>query len=1021
MIKKFFNWKGALVIGGTSAILIAAIAAPIVGKNAVIADYDKKVNLANKTKEKANIVSGSTSDFAYSDFDSLVKNLTLNSQYKGKISSKLALDLHNDKSYSFELIDAVDLSALKQKDPDMHFELRTVAATEDKNNISVAQPGVIKNVYVIGINTKTKSYFRSFGDISGFSTNSDQSNNFLVNSDLSSIQVKNDLEFDNHSPSNIALELQKFFTDELTSNLSTSVPGTTSANGVRVLSANEVVAVSSQSDKNSRAFLSALSKIGGLTLKDSQGNLTVIPAGYKLEPVVDQNNKLKFTNVDDIAKTLSIDVNIVDLNGVAYPAKLSFTNLGTISQDTKDKILASFSKNYSLKSGIAQALKTAGTNIAQVVYGDSLPEKLASSPIFKDNASKVKDFDFWFQKTGSNTNSENVDNLSSFKFSIDETKPSDEQIKTGSIKLTLNFDQQLTNENDIPQGLNIENSTNLKSGTSLILDTRGEVISQELSTDADASALESGAIDLQIGQKAPILFANHLDDAIADFNNNNFSKDDGYAVERLALVLDQSGNGQTKGSKNQTYGQYIKGILTTLATNLPEGAQIQLKGQFNKEKSDYTVLVETKSASQVLNTYSFKISNVSALNEAYDVAAKYGADVFLDATFDKLVNKNKNGQISSLQNYDAKSQQFSSRKDNNLSYGIGRSFYIDKDITPTLKNGSLWIAFKASQLEDGKKTYILESSNKENAVNLFIQKVPSDVKNVKTDDEKHIKNTYVIALEYKKAKNDGSDSKEKTGNIVALFTAPYIIRNNNTTSDPSGGQNDIHPPFELYESGKARAFQTDFQTDKADFYNYYSGNLKGTDFLSKDKGDPTLLLEINISNYEKSKNYRDLDQPELHQKGHTSTDSGLKDVFLSTIPSTISFTLYSSAVNEPLNNPIRSSLSLANKTLDLLGALGSALGGLVPGAPGAIPGVPGIGGIGAATGPKDTVFITRGIDYDTIHGIANGDTNHDDHNHITFKAMAVYNGDADYNPTSEPKVRREIAKAFIDQYFNEKK
>lgn len=1019
MIKKFFNWKGALVIGGTSAILIAAIAAPIVGKNAVIADYDKKVNLANKTKEKANIVSGSTSDFAYSDFDLLVKNLTLNSKYKGKISSKLALDLHNDKSYSFELIDAVDLSALKQKDPDMHFELRTVAATEDKNNISVAQPGVIKNVYVIGINTKTKSYFRSFGDISGFSTNSDQSNNFLVNSDLSSIQVKNDLEFDNHSPSNIALELQKFFTSELTSNLSTSVPGTTSANGVRVLSANEVVAVSSESDKNSRAFLSALSKIGGLTLKDSQGNLTVIPAGYKLEPVVDQNNKLKFTNVDDIAKTLSIDVNIVDLNGVAYPAKLSFTNLGTISQDTKDKILASFSKNYSLKSGIAQALKTAGTNIAQVVYGDSLPEKLASLPIFKDSASKVKDFDFWFQKTSSNTNSENVDNLSSLKFSIDETKPSDEQIKTGSIKLTLNFDQQLTNENDIPQGLNIENSKDLKSGTSLILDTRGEVISQELSTDADANALELGTIDLQIGQKAPILFANHLDDAISDFNNNSngFSKNDGYAAERLALVLDQSGNGQTKGSKNQTYGQYIKGILTTLATNLPEGAQIQLKGQFNKEKSDYIVLVETKSASQVLNTYSFKISNVSAPNEAYDVAAKYGADVFLDATFDKLVNKNTSGQISSLQNYDSKSQQFSSRKDN-LSYGIGRSFYIGKDITPTLKNGSLWIAFKASQLEDGKKTYILESSNKENAVNLFIQKVPSDVKNVETNDAKHIKNTYVIALEYKKAKNDKSE--EKTGNIVALFTAPYTIKNNNTTTDPlnSGGTSPINPPFELYESGKARAFEEDFKTDKADFYNYYNGNLKGTDFLSKDKGDPTLLLEINISNYEKSKGYRDLDQPGLQQNGQTSTNNGLKDVFLSTIPSTISFTLYSSAVNEPLNNPIRSNLSLANKTLDLLGLLG----GLVQGAPGAIPGVPGVGvpGLGAA-GPKDTVFITRGIDYDTIRGIANGDTNHDDHNHITFKAMAVYNGDADYNPTSEPKVRREIAKAFIDRYFNEKK
>lgn len=1180
MIKKFLNWKGGLIIGATSAILIAAIASPIVGNKAIAASYEKKL-LKEKTGDNEEVKLVQKFSLTRDKFKELVGNLKIKEEYKTKFTASLALELQ--KSYSFDLSDAIDWKPLQDQDKSMTFELKVTNQTQVEN-------GVIKNIDVIGTDETNHIYYSEQGSIKGFATNSEfnaenNNSNFFFDPSRSSIKVQKDVK--DKTATSVALELQKLFSSQITTSLAsksadTTAPAnpnnptgsgkdsqsqsqsTTSAEFTKELQrgpkqaegqtqASETSTATTtpattdveRSKELAKAFKYALSKVGIYSLKDKTGEFTFLPDSYYVEPVVDSNNKLKFSDVNNFNETLSIDVNIVGPEGSKTPTKLSFSNLGKASQETQEKLIESFNSSYRLKPGIAKALVEAKLGIADVIYASTLPTQLEGKAPFNQEGANLKDFGFWFeavegQKFGLDTK---TSNLRKFKITIakDNASPSDEEIATlkanGSIKLSVEYSQKDDNNN--PEGFTSTSATTFEAGTNLIVDTRSDFVDQlvadispelasseysaqtkfvgkesiqseyvndttvakqptsETTTPAKASeshdATSQGpsqgqkaqvaqqtqangdthqqahtdtsqgtqaqtqaatsqaqhtdqgsasvtehsqtpetnktestgekrikstsGLSFEISPKAPILFANHLDTAISTFSQNPT-----LAINQLSFELNQSGNGAT--FKGKTYGEYIKEILTSLSQQLPEGLTLALEGDFNSKIDEYTVWVKVMEGSKVLKKYSFTISNVSAPNYAYDAASRFGANVFVDATFDKLVGssprnkkeKAKGGTTSAtdktiltsgLFNYNNLNQlfedsqardiqttnistthqieitnkiiqekqglkaskdgialnaknkvlTFSAKEVKLTSEGSGTQKKLtgtplSEDFT-TLKNGTLWLAFKASKLADKGRTYFLTSktSSNENQVGLFIQKLPTITDAIK--DQKGVKNieknSYVIGISYVNVTGSNTDAQKASGDIVALFTAP---------SDGIIQKND-NKVFELKSGDSHTTADNGNEYDKSIFKNTFSGNVDYGDFISKTNNeDPTLLLEINIQN--------------LPDAAKTSD-----------IRNTMKFTLYSSAVKDPLNNPIKSEFSQPVY-------------------------------VGENGSKKATSFINRGIDFTKIGGPYASATNY-----ITFKAMAVFK-DKDANGiTQNSNIRRQIAKAFIDQYFTE--
>lgn len=1165
MIKKFLNWKGGLIIGATSAILIAAIASPIVGNKAIAASYEKKL-LKEKTGDNEEVKLVQKFSLTRDKFKELVGNLKIKEEYKTKFTASLALELQ--KSYSFDLSDAIDWKPLQDQDKSMAFELKVTNQTQ-------VEDGVIKNIDVIGTDETNHIYYTEQGSIKGFATQSEfnaenNNSNFFFDPSRSSIKVQKDIK--DKTATSVALELQKLFSSQITTSLAsksadTTAPAnpnnptgsgkdsqsqsqsTTSAEFTKELqrgpkqAEGQTPAVTTtpattdveRSKELAKAFKYALSKVGIYSLKDKAGEFTFLPDSYYVEPVVDSNNKLKFSDVNNFNETLSIDVNIVGPEGSKTPTKLSFSNLGKASQETQEKLIKSFNSSYRLKPGIAKALAEAKLGIADVIYASTLPTQLEGKAPFNQEGANLKDFGFWFeavqgQKFGLDTK---TSNLRKFKITIakDNARPSDEEIATlkanGSIKLSVEYSQKDDNNN--PEGFTSTSATTFEAGTNLIIDTRSDFVDQlvadispelasseysaqtkfvgkesidssyvddttvakqpasDTTTPAKASeshdaasssqgqktqgAQQSQASDthqqtntdtfqgtqaqtqaatsqaqqtdqgsasvtqhsqtsetnktestsdktinstsglsFEISPKAPILFANHLDTAISTFSQNPT-----LAINQLSFELDQSGNGAT--FKGKTYGEYIKEILTSLSQQLPEGLTLALEGDFNSKIDEYTVWVKVMEGSKVLKKYSFTISNVSAPNYAYDAASRFGANVFVDATFDKLVGsspRNKKEKVTSgttdktiltsgLLNYNNLNQLFEDSQTRDIQTTtpntnpieitnqiIQKGLKASKDgialnaknkvltfsapkevkLTPegsgtqkkltgtplstdftTLKNGTLWLAFKASKLADKGRTYFLtsETSNDDNKVGLFIQKLPTITNGIK--DEKGVqnikKNSYVIGISYKNVIGSNQQTEKASGDIVALFT------------EPSDGiiQKTDKKVFELKSGDASTTATTGNEYDKSIFENKFSGNISYGDFITDDN-DPTLLLEINIQN--------------LPDAAKTSD-----------IRNTMKFTLYSSAVKDPLNNPIQSTFSQPVY-------------------------------VGQKGSEKATSFINRGIDFTKIGGPYASATNY-----ITFKAMAVFK-DKDANGiTQDSNIRRQIAKAFIDQYFTE--
>lgn len=431
MLKKLLNWKVGLIVGVSTAAFIAIVASPLVAQNKVKQDYQKKYALLNRDITKAKELS---STFALSEakFKELAQQLSLNSLYKNRLSAQTALELHNDKSYVFELVNAVDFTPFTELDPNMKFELRTVTPTEENSgSLTIVENNTIKNVILTGIDTTNHIYYQSTGNItSGFGTSDGQdTGDFFVDDSKSGLEVHSNIAFGDKPATLTALALEQAFdqayqefkapvapvapstgsastqtaTPEANSATQTSQanqaqPATTEASQTPAAQpapapqtsgteaaqpaakeATSVAKVETKKDYSNpaaRAFAAMLPKTASLNLINRQGNVTLLPQGYILEPKL-VNDKLSFTNLDDVNKTLALQMQIIRPDKTVIPVELSVTNLSQVESNFANEVQTNFSKSYRIKPELAQLLNDTGLSLASIIYADAIPQALS--------------------------------------------------------------------------------------------------------------------------------------------------------------------------------------------------------------------------------------------------------------------------------------------------------------------------------------------------------------------------------------------------------------------------------------------------------------------------------------------------------------------------------------------------------------------------------------------------------------------------------------------------------------------
>lgn len=419
MLKKLLNWKVGLIVGVSTAAFIAIVASPLVAQKSETRDYQKKYSLLNRDITKAKELS-STFALPKAKFQELAQQLSLNSLYKNKLSAQTALDLHNDKSYVFELVNAVDFTPFTELDPNMKFELRTVTPTENSGLLTTVENNTIKNVILTGIDTTNHIYYESTGNISGFGTSDGQdTGDFFIDQFRSGLEVHSNIAFGDKPATLTALALEQAFdqayqefkapvapTAPATGSATTQTPTETTtpeansatqasqssesqtapapqASGTEAAqpAAKETTSVAKVETKRdysnaaARAFAAMLPKTASLNLINRQGNATLLPQGYILEPKL-VNDKLSFTNLDDVNKTLSLEMQIIRPDKTVIPVELSVTNLSQVESNFANEIQTNFSKSYRIKPELAQLLNDTGLSLASIIYADAIPKAL---------------------------------------------------------------------------------------------------------------------------------------------------------------------------------------------------------------------------------------------------------------------------------------------------------------------------------------------------------------------------------------------------------------------------------------------------------------------------------------------------------------------------------------------------------------------------------------------------------------------------------------------------------------------
>ncbi|MDO6857575.1 P110/LppT family adhesin N-terminal domain [Mesomycoplasma ovipneumoniae] len=401
---------------GVSAVVSISASVPYLislqskNYNSKLSEFDDK--LANATNLNVN------SEFNTTEFDSLVANLKLKSKFAKKLSSSDALNLHFDSAYNFDLNNAIDFSEISQKYPDLNFRL---VIPRSQSEVKI-ESNKIKNLAVnISNSSKSINYTASFDlDFS----DQDKSLNFSAQNLSASISLLN----------------QDFLEGK-------------TATEIAILFYNEFKENFEKTKNSSSALFATFSKFGGISFNINSEPVFVFPSNFEIKPEL-QEEKLNFTNVDDVNNKIDLALSLVDKK-TQKSSKLTL-NFVDVTKKTDQKksseLLKIFKKNYKFNSAISK-------HLAQ--------NKLSVSEYFTQNPQSLnlEQFSSWFTSNSSSDSTEKTSENDKFLQEIKDLIPNfSPKSVTFSVKENKNNPK---NSNIVNVGLNIEG--NFAEGTLLPL------------------------------------------------------------------------------------------------------------------------------------------------------------------------------------------------------------------------------------------------------------------------------------------------------------------------------------------------------------------------------------------------------------------------------------------------------------------------------------------------------------------------------------------------------------------------
>ncbi|MDW2907991.1 P110/LppT family adhesin N-terminal domain [Mesomycoplasma ovipneumoniae] len=506
---------------GVSAVVSISASVPYLislqskNYNSKLSEFDDK--LANATNLNVN------SEFNTTEFDSLVANLKLKSKFAKKLSASDALNLHFDSAYNFDLNNAIDFSEISQKYPDLNFRL---VIPRSQSEVKI-ESNKIKNLAVnISNSSKSINYTASFDlDFS----DQDKSLNFSAQNLSASISLLNQDFLEGKTATEIAISFYKEFKENF-----------------------------EKTKNSSSALFATFSKFGGISFNINSEPVFVFPSNFEIKPEL-QEEKLNFTNVDDVNNKIDLALSLVDkktqksskltLNFVDVPKKTD--------QKKSSELLKIFKKNYKFNSAISK-------HLAQ--------NKLSVSEYFTQNPQSLnlEQFSSWFTSNSSSDSTEKtsendkflqeikdlIHNFSpkSVTFSVKENKNNPKN--SNIVNVGLNIEGNFAEGTLLPLGLNLGEDNTYTFNFELEFDANEEIygayFKNAIETFDKQGSENIDNLSFEIKKDLPItVFASTIDNKIQPFLNKPYDLKN--ITTQLSPFFDALNFFATKSNKiNQT-------------------------------------------------------------------------------------------------------------------------------------------------------------------------------------------------------------------------------------------------------------------------------------------------------------------------------------------------------------------------------------------------------------------------------------------------------------------------------------
>lgn len=398
---------------GISTIISLAVTIPY-ALSSQAEKYNLELNSYNIDLGKAQNLTSRT-NFNSAEFDKLVANLKVKPKFAKRLNAFDALNFHFDKSYSFDLADAVDLSSLSQKYPDLSFKL---VIPDNKSRFEIKE-NKLKN---IGLNV----------------TNHSKTINYTAKFDLDFSGQEKAFQF-----------LPENFTGQISLRNLESLKGKT-ATEIAILFYNAWLKRFNKLSDSKIALYETFGEFGGASFSLNSEPIFILPENFEIKPDL-KDNKLVFASINDEKNELVLNMVLYDKTAKTekiFP--LRFVDLPKTNQKYGEKFLASFLKNYEFNSEISKYLAKNNLDIAQLFSLSSNPKSL-----------DLTKFESWFiQKSVPNTTffadiKGLIPNFEAKKAAFLVKKP--EKVGQNKNLLTINLKLEgtfLVND-QVPAGLNL--------------------------------------------------------------------------------------------------------------------------------------------------------------------------------------------------------------------------------------------------------------------------------------------------------------------------------------------------------------------------------------------------------------------------------------------------------------------------------------------------------------------------------------------------------------------------------------